>query len=151
MRKSLHIHNLESAALIIKFFFCQTVDSQTTKKINEFVMKLTLFVIFILIITSVTGTLQYAGQFNVIIVNENGEVQHVQVEGVDLFTAHPKGMPLLAKLPYPSEDDYAGQNYVTIDKHHIQLFPAGNLGLNHLYLFDLVSKTWDTIIVYSYC
>ena len=95
-----------------------------------------------------TGTLQCSGQFNVSVINEDGEVQHVQVEGINLFAAYPEGTPLLAKLPYPSEDDYAGQNYVTINEHHIQLFPAGKLGLNHLYLFDLVSKTWDTIIVY---
>lgn len=107
-----------------------------------------LVVICILIATTVTDTLQCAGRININIVYENTEVQQVQLEGIDLLTAHPVGTPLLTKLPTPTKEDYAGQNYVTIHEHHIQLFPAGKLGINILYLFDLLSKTWDTISVH---
>lgn len=103
-------------------------------------------VVCLLITTTTTEALKCSGLIDISIVDENAKV-HIQVEGIDLVTANPVGTPSSAKLPLPTREDYAGQNYVTVDEHHIQLFPAGKLGLNRLYSFNLTTKTWDSINV----
>ena len=103
-------------------------------------------VVSLLITTTATEALKCSGLIDISIVDENAKV-HIQVEGIDSITANPVGTPSSAKLPLPTREDYAGQNYVTIDEHHIQLFPAGKLGLNRLYSFNLTTKTWDSIDV----
>lgn len=107
-----------------------------------------LAIICVLIAASITETLKCRGQIDITVVNYNAEVKHVRVEGINQLTAHRVGTPLLMNLPSPTQEDYAGQNYDIIEEHNIQLFPAGKLGVNQLYLYNLTTKKWDIINVY---
>jgi len=107
---------------------------------------------FILIIAaSITTSQQCSSKLNVSILYDDGQIERVQLEGIDLFTAFPvtATTPISMELPPATIDSQAGENGLLFNEESYRYFlPLGNIGKRIMAVFDGATETWTSIGVY---
>ena len=94
------------------------------------------------------------GHIEVDIVYGDTQVEHARINRTVATTVVIPARRLpesgLDRLPTPIANSQAGENGITvsINNRTLLLFPMGRRGLQVLYLYDTISKTWDTIHVH---
>ena len=109
----------------------------------------TRLLVLLIIVASITTSQQCSGRLNVSILYGDSQIERVQVEGINLFTAFPVATSSSSiDLPPAITDSQAGENGVLYNgKHYTYFLPLGNAGKRIVALFDGTTERWTNIDV----
>jgi len=111
-------------------------------------MKIHILPLLIIVVNTATS-FQCNGKLNVSILYGDAQIERVQLEGVNLFTAFPVTTSYSISLPPAIANSQAGENGILFDEEHYRYFlPLGNVGKRIVALFDGATISWTNIDVY---
>jgi len=109
------------------------------------------FLFFFFILAKILAIPQCSGSLNVYVVYEDTGIKHVALNGVGEVSSVAVGMPytVSTKLPLSTvSQSHAGENGIADYLINTLIYPAGRLGLNSLYMFDMGTRQWSDIDTY---